>query len=136
MTTTDTKYDWIITAGETPVVYYIDILENMTKQEVGAHIKENVKTLYNYFFGMPAFQDFERGKIGNMMNKLFKKYGKDKFNPKTEKEFDEIVNIIELKLKEFSDEDIVNEFGCLRDDDSDFIHINTLTARRVHERFL
>ena len=79
------------------------------------------------------YNDYERGKIGNMMYELFKEYGKDKFYPKSKKEFEEAVNIIEENLNNFSDENVVKEFYCLRDDDSDFVNINALVKKRTHE---
>ena len=131
------KSDWIISAGDSLYgISYVDIFKNMTKKEMGAHVKKNIRTLFNYFYGMPHYQDFERGAIGNMMSELFEEHGKKKYNPKTKEAFEKAVVTIEEALGKFTDEQVVDGFNCSRDDDSDFIHLNRLVAKRVYEKFL
>jgi hypothetical protein len=108
---TKKKYNWIIASGDTITgIEYADIIKNKTKEELGAHIRENIDELYDHF---TSIVDREYGgQIFNMMKKLQKVYGRDFFSDfDTEKDFNTIINTLKNKLEKFTNTEIVDEFA-------------------------
>lgn len=125
-------HDWLISSGD--VIYgmdHADVIYGLTKPELGLYIRNNIGDLYDHFLFMASsILDNSRGKIGKMMRKISKTYGKDFLEPFSNDELNKIVKLIKINLKNLSDIEIVSEFNCFGSSrERPFVRISKLSKK-------